>query len=286
MSATLARLRERAAHYRDPYAEIDFSCADPALPWLPRELLSLAALPQYEALTEAERIALSRIDFARLCAAGVWLEGLLMSRVTARGFVGAPVEEACVALQEVREEAGHGLMFLDMIERAGMSGIALLGPTRLLTWIARRLGPDDAEFWAMVYIGESVTNHFVARALRASAQGEPICPLARDVMALHHRDEARHIAAARLLLEARIARMGWLRRRAFAALLHFLLNRFLEATLYPTQASLEALGVPDAARTARRVRASSERGELARACAAPALAFISRAGLGSTRTKT
>lgn len=283
MSATLARLRQRAAQYRDPFAELDFDRADPALPWLPSELLSLAPLPQYAAMSEADRIRLSRIDFARLCAAGVWLEGLLVSRVTSRGFIGAPVEEACVALQEVREEAGHGLMFLEMIERAQMSGVALLGRTRLLTWIARRLAPDGAEFWAMVYIGESVTNSFVARALRATASGDPICPLARHVMALHHRDEARHIAAARALLEARIARMGRLRRRAFAALLHLLLRRFLEATLYPTPASLKALGIPDAARVARCVRASPERRALARACAAPALTFMARAGLAMPR---
>lgn len=285
MSATLARLRRRAAHYRDPLAELDFGCADPARPWLPSELLSVAMLPQYAGMSEADRIRLSRVDFARLCAAGIWLEGLLMSRATARGFVGVPAEEACVVLQEVREEAGHGLMFLEMIERAGLSGVALLGPTRLLTWIARRLGPEDAEFWAMVYIGESVTNNFVARALRPTAPGAAICPLARRVMALHHRDEARHIAAARALLEARIARMGWLRRRTFAALLHFLLRRFLEATLYPTAASLEALGIPDAARVARSVRASPGRRDLAQACAGPALTFMVRTGLAIPRTR-
>jgi hypothetical protein len=67
-------------------------------------------------------------------------------------------------------------------------------------------------------------------------------------------------------------------------LLHLLLRRFLEATLYPTPASLKALGIPDAARVARAVRASPERKALARACAAPALTFMARAGLAMPRT--
>ncbi|MCC6533713.1 MAG: diiron oxygenase [Burkholderiales bacterium] len=279
MSTTLARIHRRAARYRDPLALLDFSVADPKLPWIPYELLSLAALPEYAAMSQAERVRLSRVDFARLCATGVWLEGLLMSRATARGFVGAPIDEACVMLQEVREEAGHSLMFLRMIERAGMSAVPLLGPTRLLTAFARRLAPDQAEFWAMVYLGESVTNTFAAKVLRAAAAGAALCPLARQVMALHHHDEAHHLAAARALLEARIAGLGALRRHAFAGLVRALLRRFLEATLYPTPASLRSLGVDDADALARRVRQSRERRALAEACAAPALAFLTRTGL-------
>ena len=280
MSVSLERLGELGARYRDPFVELDFDAADASRPWLPFELLSLAALPVQRTLTESERLRLSRVEFSRLCAAGLWLEGLLISRVTARGFVGARANDVRVMLQEVREEAGHGLMFLEMIERAGLSGIELLGPTRLLTGVARRLDPRHAEFWAMVYIGESVTNNFAARALRPVPDAAPICPLAREVLALHHRDEARHIAAARTLLEARISAMGPLRRRAFAAAFNFLLARFLAATLYPTPGSLAAVGIREPQRMARAARACPVRRALSRACAAPALRLIARAGLG------
>lgn len=279
MSTKLARLSRRMSHYRDPLALLDFAAADPALPWIPYQFLSLAMLPEYASMSGAERIRLSRVDFARLCAAGVWLEGLLMSRVSARGFIGAPLAEACILLQEVREEAGHSLMFLRMIERAGLSGVPLLGPTRLLTWIAQRLAPHQAEFWAMVYIGESVTNNFVGRVLRSCTSEAAICPLAHQVMALHHQEEGRHLAAAHALLEARIAGLGALRRHAFAVLVRVLLRRFLEATLYPTPASLRSLGIVRADALAQRVRQSPERAALAKACAAPALAFMMRAGL-------
>jgi hypothetical protein len=278
MSVALTRLRLHGARYRDPLTEIDFAAGDPSAPWLPDELLSLATVPEYASLSAAERVRLSHIDFARLCAAGLWLEGLLMSRVTAQGFVGASAAEARIMLQEVREEAGHGLMFLEMIERAGLTDVPLLGSTGLLTWVARRLTPADPEFWAMVYIGESVTNTFIARALRPP-HARSICPLARQVMALHHRDEARHIAAARALLMSRIERMGLLRRRLFGTLVKLLLDRFLGATLYPTPASLASLGLRRPARAAAAVRACPRRRALARACAAPALALVARSGL-------
>jgi hypothetical protein len=280
MTAILYRLGTHGARYEDPVAAVDWTAVDPNLPWLPPHLLSLAGLEVQAAMSREALLRFSRIEFARLCAAGLWLEGLLISRVTARGFLGAAPAEARVVLQEVREESGHGLMFLEMIERAGLAGVPLLGPTGLLTWVAHRLDPKDAAFWAMVYIGESVTDRFAVHALRAAAEpGGAICPLAGQVLALHHRDEARHIAAARALLEARIGRMTAWRRRLFARTLRFLLRRFLRATLYPTVASLAALGLAEPRAVARAARACPERRQLARDCAAPALALVARDAL-------
>lgn len=282
MTAPLAKLWPKGRMYRDPFAELDFAAADPNLPWLPDELLSLSALPADTHLDEVQRVRLSHVDFARLCAAGIWLEGLLVSRVTSRGLLGVPGDEARVMLEEVREEAGHSLMFLEMIDRAGLADVGLLGPTRLLSWIAHRLEPRDPELWAMVYIGESITNNFAARALHLASRGARVCPLALAVMKLHHREEGRHIAAARALLEARIARMGAARRRLFGLLLEVLLRRFVRATLYPTPASLAAIGIERPARVARAVRDCPERRRIAQACAAPAVALMARAGLATT----
>jgi hypothetical protein len=276
MSDRLRRIARQGATYADPLAAIDWAAADDALPWLPPTLSGLAGMADYGGLAPDQAIRFSRVEFARLCAAGLWLEGLLISRIAHDGFPAARPAEARVMLQEVREESGHGLMFLEMIDRAGLCGVDLLGPTGLLTFVAHRLGPDDAAFWAMVYVGETVTDQFALRALADAGRdaGNAICPVARQVLALHHRDEARHIAAARALLEIRIGRMGRACRAAFDAALRILLNRFLEATLFPTPASLTALGVPDPAGLARAVRQSPARQALARDCAAPALALL------------
>ena len=88
----------------------------------------------------------------------------MIHRITHAGFVAAETLETQIVLQEVREETGHGLMFLKMIERAGMGGKHLLGPTWLLTSVAKRLDPKGAGFWAMVFIGETVTDIFALKA--------------------------------------------------------------------------------------------------------------------------
>ena len=158
MTPVLQRLGDHGAHYRDPLTVIDWNAADPGAPWLPPHLLSTAGLDVQASMTDEQVVRLSQAEFARLCAAGLWLEGLLISRVTADGFPSARADEARVMLQEVREESGHGLMFLEMIRRAGLENVPLLGPTRLLTTVARRLRASHAEFWAIVFIGEAVTD--------------------------------------------------------------------------------------------------------------------------------
>lgn len=278
MSDVLDRLGALGSRYRDPIEAIAWGNADADLPWLPDSVLSLSGTLLGETMTPEMRIRFSRVEFARLCAAGLWLEGLLIARVAADRFMdGAPPAERRVVLQEVREEAGHGLMFLEMIGRSGLEGVPLLGPTRLLTEVAHRLRPQKAAFWAMVFIGETVTDTFAIRALKESgADGQAICPVARDVLAFHHRDEARHIAAARTLLMARISKMNAFDRLAFGALLKFLLNRLLRATLYPTPASLAALGLEHPAAAARAARDCPVRRAFAYDCAAPALDLIQR----------
>ena len=147
--------------------KIDWTAANPERNWLPAELLSMTGLAQWKKLSVDQQRRLSQIEFARLCAAGLWLEGLLIGRTASAGYGKLGLEETRVVLQEVREEAGHGLMFLEMIERAGLAGVSLLGDTRLLSWVANRLNADSAAYWAMVYLGESVTDNFALRVLRS-----------------------------------------------------------------------------------------------------------------------
>ena len=280
MSQVLDRLGAHGAHYRDPVAAIDWHDARDDQAWLPHDLLSMNSAALGKPFSPIELNAFSRIDFARLCAAGMWLEGLLISRVTAKGYLGLRTDEARIMLQEVREESGHSLMFLEMIERAGLANVPLLGSTGLLTWIAGHLDPAGPEFWAMVYIGETVTDTFALKALkRVREDGAEICPVACQVLELHHRDEARHIAAARTLLGSRIGQMTEARRLLFTRTIRFLLKRFLDATLYPTPASLDVVGIENAKSVARIIRQCPERRRLAEACARPALELLRRDGL-------
>jgi hypothetical protein len=226
VTSNLQQLADLGRRYTDPMAAIDWQRQDSGKPWLPPAMLSLSGLAIQRAMTPEQVRRLSQVEFARLCAAGIWVEGLLMHRLTAVPTASLPAGEARLLLQEVREEAGHGLMFLEMIERAGLSDICLLGNTRLLSWVANKLDPQSPEFWAMVYLGEAITDSFALKALKLG--GDEICPLARDVLQFHHREEARHMAAAKALLKSRCSGLSAYRKRRLKLMLRHLLPRFLK----------------------------------------------------------
>ncbi|MBT6607904.1 MAG: hypothetical protein HOB37_05490 [Rhodospirillaceae bacterium] len=69
------------------------------------------------------------------------------------------------------------------------------------------------------------------------------------------------------------------RRLLFTRTIRFLLKRFLDATLYPTPASLDVVGIENAKSVARVIRQCPERRRLAEACARPALELLRRDGL-------
>ena len=278
MNAALDRIAKHGRSYEDPIAAIDWQAAEAERPWLPKGLL--LGPDFHSAMPDDQFIALSRAEYTRLCAAGLWLEGLLINRVTESGLLGLETEEARVMLQEIREETGHSLMFLEMIDRAGHDDRPRLAGTHLLTAIAKRLRIETAEFWAMVFIGETVTDTFAMKALKLSKPADDtICPVAEQVLNLHHREEARHIAAARQFLASRVLGMSRHRRWIFARTLYWLLNLFLEATMYPSSDSLQRAGVLDADNLVLRLRRDPWRQEVAAACAAPAVSLLTREGL-------
>jgi hypothetical protein len=278
MTSQLQRLGKLGSDYRDPMQSIDWDMGDSALPWLPPSMLTFGSLEVR--LPRDDMVRLSRIEFARICATGLWVEGLLISRVSKLAYPMIKSDEAKVILHEVREEAGHGLMFLEMINRAGLNDIPLLGRTKMLTAVARLLPARSAEFWALVYVGEAITDTFAVKALQQSLmEGNAICPVARQVLSFHHRDEARHIAAARALLEARVNAMSSVRKVVFSAGLKRLLPKFIEATLFPTAASLTSLGIQEPKRVAQAALGCSKRREAAKSYSASALKFLSSLGL-------
>ena len=278
MNAILDRIAEHGRPYRDPLTAINWTQEDPALPWLPKSLLLGPDLQN--SLDEKEFLKLSRAEFTRLCAAGLWLEGLLINRVTETGLLGIETTEARVMLQEVREETGHSLMFLEMIDRAAQGLSPRLEGTKILTAVAKKLRVDSAEFWAMAYIGETVTDTFAMKALKLSqSEHEPMCPVAEEVLAFHHREEARHIAAARQFLAGRMSGMSLQRRWIFSRTLQWLLELFLDATMYPSAESLERAGLSDPVGLARLLKNDPTRQSIAADCAMPAVSLLRRDGL-------
>lgn len=279
MSARLDRIAGHGDARAEPYVTVDWARADPDRPWLPPDLLGVACLGARAAESEMIR-RLSRLEFAQLAAAGLWLEGLFIARIGRLDLLSLKAAEARVLLQEIREEASHSLVFLEAIEQAGLGGVELLGPRGVVDWLARRLDPARAPFWAMTFLGESVTDAFAIRALRSE---QTICPAAQQILRAHHRDEARHIAAAKAMAEERLANLSRLDRLSFAPVMTVMLRSFLRATFYPTVSALRAIGIADAEAAAAAARACPRRRAVVDACAAPALATLRRMGLPTGR---
>ncbi|MGC8468862.1 MAG: diiron oxygenase [Acetobacteraceae bacterium] len=269
-AAPLERLRRA---YRDPLAAVSWDSLDPGLPWLPEELVSLAGLPQWARLDEPARRRLSQIELLAMVDLGLWLESHLLrhlGRAAPRAHrAGGAVYGAQLA--ELREEAGHSLMFLELLRRAGRPLPALPRP-RLAAALVRFLPEGSGLFWAAVLIGETVATELNRRIKECRSLPAAV----REISAIHFADEVRHVAYARLRAGAALA-AG---RHPLASLgLRRLARHFLAACFYPGPALYRAAGLPDARALARAARASPSRAALATACLAPARRFLAGRGI-------
>src|SRR6266496_3019079 len=109
-----------AAPYLDPLARIDWSGVDRDCWWLPPQALSLAGVPEFETLPLDHRRRLSHYEYAHLLEIGLWLEALFVERLARLARGTTDFERRSRYLLEIREEAGHSLMFLELIRRSGV----------------------------------------------------------------------------------------------------------------------------------------------------------------------
>lgn len=240
-SALLRHLSESSARYRDPVTRVDWSQLDAGGWWLPEAALSLHGLDGFEAMPPAARQKLSRYEFVNLMHCGLWLEALFLRRVSGRLWPGMPREEHEYLLHELREEAGHSLMFLRAI-RAGGLELPLDGwrAPRIASALGRHAPAGGSLFWLAMLIGEDVSDKF-NRYVRAQPEG--VNPAALQICTLHVVDEARHIASARRCLELALAGAGRARRRLLSFAARLLLWQMARAFYYPPACFYELAGL-------------------------------------------
>ena len=261
--------REHASHrYRDPLPLIPWATLDPNRPWLPERLVSLHGLSEYAALSAAQRLRLSQVEFVASAELGLWLESLFLSRFTrdALRSLDANPETYRAQLQELREEAGHSLMFLELMRR---SGIPRLTPVRerprLAALFARTIPVRSPLFWAAVFVGEAVPNAFNRILLADRTLPEAV----RSIAALHTGDEDRHVAYAYERLAGGLAHTSRIMRAAYVPVLSLLIRQFVATCFYPPASVYAAAGIPDGPRMAHAARASGARAALVDECLTP-----------------
>ncbi len=272
--ALIQRADQLARHstpYRDPTTRVQWERLNAHAFWLPETALSLHGIREFDDLPLADRQRLSHYEFAHFLEAGLWLEGIFLERLgRAAAHPGAPLATRMYHLHELREEAGHSLMFLEFFRRSGLPLHAIAARhDGALTLLGRHLPFDSTLFWGAILLGEEVPDR-LNRYIRLHAEG--VCPVAVELSVLHSTDEARHIAYGHEILQDRLDGMRAPKRFLVARALTMLLKRFVQTFYYPSQALYRHAALPSAP-WAQRARENSVR-----------RAFVARC-LGSTITR-
>lgn len=278
VNSLLRRLNARSAPYLDPLARLRWESVATDAWWLPPDALSLAGVPAFERLPLAARRRLSHYEFAWVLETGLWLESLFIERFArASGREEDRVLRARY-LHEIREEAGHGLMFLELLERAGVRlSPAALPASTLASAIGRLLPLSGALFWAFTVIGEELGDR-LNRAIAEGAAQATLSAVVYHMARLHARDEARHIAHTRAACAAATRRLAPWRRKLLSPLVSRAIGFHAGRLYYPPAALYACAGLPSGVDWRRLARTSAARRRFVAQAIAPTSGFLR--GLG------
>jgi len=269
----LEQLGTNSRPYHDPLTQLDWSALGTSDYWLPQSAISLHGLAEFERLPEATKMRLSQYEFIGFIQAGLWLESIFIERLGKKlRHSRAPAEHACF-LHEVREEAGHSLMFLRLMEESGLSvPLAWQQRPRLADFLGRHAPVGGVLFWLAVVIGEEVPDK-LNRHVRVHGGGA-LNPLIAQMCTLHIIDEARHIAHARSALEAGLATTGRLHKRLLNPVVELLLRQFVRAFYVPRAEVYELAGLAPGERWRELARRNPARREFIGQCVNPTLNLL------------
>jgi len=166
---------------------------------LPDDLLSVAGLDL--AMTDEQRVRLSREEVASCLLGGIEFEAVLMAgfglELATRSDLRDP--RATYALHEIGEETRHSRIFIELVQELDPVARNPL-QRRPFTWIqrasARFIIRHPATFYSLVLGGEEIPDLLQQRA----AEHPDTDPHLAAVNRYHRLEEARHLAFARLRL--------------------------------------------------------------------------------------
>ena len=269
----LQQLGTNSRPYHDPLTELDWTALSTSDYWLPQSAISLHGLAEFERLPEATKMRLSQYEFIGFVQAGLWLESIFIERLGKKLKRARAVAEHACFLHEVREEAGHSLMFLRLMEESGLRlPLAWQQRPRLADLLGRHAPVGGVLFWLAVVIGEEVPDK-LNRHVRVHGDGA-VNPLIAQMCTLHIIDEARHIAHARSALEAGLASTGRLRKRLLSPVIDLLVRQFVRAFYVPRAEVYELAGLAPGERWRELARCNPARREFIGQCVNPTLNLL------------
>lgn len=231
----------------DPY--VDIAWDDPAMAidvtdprWAKSAEEFFGRTAWYHSLSPTEQ---SRLGLHRLASAmklGLEFENILKRGLLEYAFKlpnGAP--EFRYLYHETIEEAHHGLMFQEFVNRTGLpvEGMAWwekIGSRRVVG-LSRRFPPL---FFLFVLGGEDPIDHQQRKALR---EGDPH-PLLERIMRIHVTEEARHLSFARHHLKHEVPKLSRLQKARLSVMAPILLGQMARQMLMPPRQIVREFQIP------------------------------------------
>ena len=179
----------------DPGLDIDWDAEPvPGLWHMQPERMSLYGTALWEALTEEQRIELSKHEVISVARVGLWFETLLMGMLAAHAYDQDPASEhAQYALTEIGDETRHSVMFARWAAKYGGSDYKVAPVVHALGKVFRLVAPTGPSMWAATLVAEELLD----RLQREGMNDERMQPLTRMVSRIHVVEEARHVRFAR-----------------------------------------------------------------------------------------
>jgi len=270
------QLSRNSRPYRDPLARIDWERLDRDSHWLPETALSLHGIDRFDALPEPAHRALSQQEYLHFVGIDTWIKGLFMERLS-RNMQDSSGNTALTRyrLHELREQAGHALMFLELQKRAVT--VPYRNPAvscRVLALLTRHTPVESLTYQLLMLIGAELPDR-LNRMLRLHRS--EICPAVYDMINLHVIDATRHITQARDAVDAGL-RQPHGRRPWMHALVRLAFRRIVTLIFYPPAAVYERAGLKPGLQWQRAAQANAERRCFITACIAPTRRLLAQSG--------
>jgi hypothetical protein len=232
----------------DAYADIAWD--DPAFaldPDDPRfELRADDALGRtawYRAQPPAVRSRIGLHRYASAMKIGLQFENILKRGLLEHTFAlgnGDPTFR--YAYHEVIEEAQHGLMFQEFVNRSPFDVQGLRWYERRLSAFIVKTGASFPElFFLFVLGGEDPIDHVQRETLRSDRD---LHPLLEVIMRHHVTEEARHLSFARHYLKRAVPRLPWAKRQVLAVATPLILGTMAAMMMKPPSALIDHFAIP------------------------------------------
>jgi len=236
------QLSRNSTPYHDPLKNVHWNELDKEQFWLPEEAISLFGTPEYDKLPLNQKKCLSQVEFVNFIEAGLWLESLFMERIGRSVRQDRQhLSELIYHLHELREEAGHSLMFLELIKLSGLNvPNKHFNRLNVANLFAKFAPFNSAMFWVAVLVGEEVPDR-MNRYIRKNRGA--VCPPITDIVSIHIHDEARHIAHAKTMITNKLSGFSNSKTRLISVLINKMFNDFVLAYYYPPQSIYVAAGL-------------------------------------------